>query len=123
MHPPLSYLLFDATDEESGACGFDAMASVWPDRLPALLAEVQAVLAWATRLFGAPSGPGDTFDTDEWTFDLQATASDGAPMDITWDTQRQQVVAPVTADGLVTLTLTVSGHRVFAEAFRDAFPE
>src|SRR6185369_12734006 len=43
----LDYLVFDASDEDSGRESFDAMASVAPDRLPALLAEVAAVLRWA----------------------------------------------------------------------------
>ena len=41
---PLAYLLFDSSDEDGGHCSFDAMASVLPDRLPALLREVEAVL-------------------------------------------------------------------------------
>ena len=45
----LDYLLFDATDEETGSWSFDAMASVAPARLPALLREIEAVLAWAWR--------------------------------------------------------------------------
>ena len=102
MPQSLSYLLFDATDEESGACAFDAMASVLPDRLPALLAEVQAVLAWATHLFGPACNDDDEGDAGDWAFELQTTDVAGA-------------------DGRVTLTLTISGHSAFAEAFRQAF--
>ncbi len=129
MPQQLNYLLFDATDEESGACGFDAMASVLPDRLPALLAEVQAVLAWATGLFGSPSGADvagdedDEGDAEEWSFDLQATDETGAPVPITWDVQRNRGIAPAAVATRTTLTLTVSGPRAFADAFRQAFPE
>lgn len=42
--PELHYLDFDFSDEDSGRGRFDAMASVLPDRLPALLAEIAAVL-------------------------------------------------------------------------------
>ncbi len=123
MNQPLSYLLFDATDEESGACAFDAMASVLPDRLPALLAEVQAVLAWASALFGPPSSTDDEGDADDWAFDLQATDAAGAPLAITWDMQGAQVLLPVALEGRLTLTLTVSGHCAFADAFRQAFAD
>lgn len=121
MPQTLSYLLFDATDEESGACAFDAMASVLPDHLPALLAEVQAVLAWASALFGPPSSAGDEGDADDWAFDLQATDAAGAPLVINWDAQHAQVLLlPAAVQGRLTLTLTVSGHRAFADAFRQA---
>ncbi len=121
MHQPLSYLIFDTTDEESGACAFDAMACVEPGRLPALLAEVQAVLAWANRLFGPPSGPGDEDDALEWAFELQATDAAGMPLPVSRDAQQVQLTGPVA--GSVTLTLTLSGHRAFADAFRQAFPD
>ena len=49
----LHYLDFDFSDEDSGRGSFDAMASVVPARLPALLAEVSAVLGWAGQAFGA----------------------------------------------------------------------
>ncbi len=123
MPQSLSYLLFDSTHEESGACAFDAMASVMPERVPALLADVQAVLAWATHLFGPPAGAGDESDTQEWAFDLQASDVAGAPLAINWDTQSAQVLLPPATDGRLTLTLTVSGHRAFADAFRQAFAD
>ncbi|MBX3660392.1 MAG: hypothetical protein KF740_18295 [Ramlibacter sp.] len=123
MPQPLSYLLFDATDEESGACAFDAMASVLPDRLPALLAEVQAVLTWATHLFGSPANADDEGGAEDWTFDLQATDEAGTPLTLTWDVQRAQVLLPAAAGGRLTLTLTLSGPRAFADAFGEAFVE
>jgi hypothetical protein len=123
MPQALSYLLFDATDEESGACAFDAMASVLAKHVPALLAEVQLVLAWATRLFGPPSGAGDECDTDDWAFDIQATDMAGSPLAITWDVHRAQVFLPAAVQGRLTLTLTISGHRAFADAFRQAFSD
>jgi hypothetical protein len=123
MHQSLSYLLFDASDEASGASAFDAMASVLPDHLPALLAEAQAVLAWAAHLFGPPSSADDEGDADDWVFDLQATDAAGAPLAIAWDMQRAQVVLPPGVAGRLTLTLTISGHRAFADAFRQAFAQ
>lgn len=123
MPRPLSYLLFDATDEDSGACSFDAMACVLPDRFPALLAEVQTVLIWATRAFGPPAATADDGDTAEWMFDLQATDQAGAPLAITWDPEQTHVQPPQVIDGRITLTLTVSGSPAFAAAFREAFAD
>lgn len=123
MPQSLSYLLFDATDEESGACAFDAMASVLADHLPALLAEVQAVLAWATHQFGPPSIASNEGDADDWAFDLQATDATGALLAIAWDMQGAQALLPGALEGRLTLTLTVSGHRAFADAFRLAFAD
>ena len=123
MPQSLSYLLFDATDEESGACAFDAMASVMPEHVLAVLAEVQAVLAWATHQFGAPCNDGEEGDAGDWVFDLQATDAAGAPLAITWDMQHARVLLPPTVTGRLTLTLTVSGHSAFADAFHHAFTD
>ncbi|MGE0330524.1 MAG: hypothetical protein AB7P37_07500 [Ramlibacter sp.] len=123
MPVSLRYLLFDASQEESGACAFDAMASVLPDHLPALLAEVQAVLAWAAHLFGPPSSADDEGDADDWVFELQATDAAGMPFAIAWDMPCSQVVLPPSVAGRLTLTLTVSGHSAFADAFRQAFAD
>lgn len=120
MPSHLDYLLFDATDEESGSCSFDAMASVAPDRLPALLHEVEAVLDWAVRGFGAPAAGGDD---GEWDFALQAADAQDRALDIAFDAERARVVLRDGSAGRVTLALTVSGSARFAGAFRDAFPE
>lgn len=117
MH--LDYLLFDVTDEETGGAGFDAMASVLPDRLPALLHEVQAVLHWAHREFGPPSAA----DAGGWDFDLQATGDAGEPLQVAYDAGRARVAMQPVGGGRVTLSLTVSGPATFGEAFRLAFPE
>jgi hypothetical protein len=115
----LDYLIFDPTDEEDGACSFDAMASVLPVRLAALLAEVQAVLAWAHGMFGAPAGSGD----GEWDYELQATSDDGQAWAIAYDAARASVSMPDAPPARLTLALTVTGSRAFADAFRAAFPE
>ena len=114
---PLDYLIFDPTDEEDGACSFDAMASVLPDRLPALLGEVAAVLAWAHREFGAPDDEG------EWGYELQATQEGAAPVAVEYDARSARAAMPDAPAGRVTLALTVSGSRAFADALRAAFPD
>jgi len=114
---PLDYLIFDPTDEEDGACSFDALASVLPDRLPALLREVQAVLAWAQGAFGGPDADG------EWDYELQATDEGGELVAISYDAARTQVAVPQPPAGRITLGLTVRGSAAFADAFRAAFPD
>lgn len=114
----LQYLLFDASDEEGGACSFDAMASVLPAGLAALVQEVETVLRWAHRAFGTPAAGADEA---EWDFDLHAVDENDAPLAISYDDRNAQV--SVAAPGRVTLTLTVTGSRAFGAAFREAFPD
>lgn len=116
----LTYLLFDATDDHSGACSFDAMASVLPARLPAVLDEAGAVLGWAWREFGAPSTLGDE---SQWHFDLQAADENSMPLDITFDGKQARMSPLPQLQGRVTVTLTISGPGSFANAFRQAFSD
>lgn len=117
MH--LDYLIFDCTDEEDGSCSFDAMASVAADRLPALLREVEAVLAWAHRGFGAPAGEQVE---REWDFELQASGGHDVELAVAYDARRAQVTIDAASTVRVTLAFTVSGSATFAHAFREAFP-
>lgn len=115
---PLDYLLFDATDEESGGASFDALASVLPDRVPALLREVEAVLQWAHREFGPPSAA----DAAGWDFDLQGT-DDGGVLDLAYDAVRGRITLHPPGTGRITLSLTLGGPASFGDAFRAAFPD
>lgn len=115
----LEYLIFDFTDEETGAGSFDAMASVLPARLPALAAEIEGVLQWAWREFGAPSGADES---GQWAFELQATGDHQMPLEAAYDVERGKLSLPHGTQGRVTLSLTLSGSQVFCEAFNQAFP-
>lgn len=116
---PLDFLLFDFTDEESGAGSFDAMASVLPARWPALVGEVEAVLRWAHAEFGPPSASADQ---GEWDFELQATHAADAPLDVAYDARSGRVVsARACEEGRTTLTFTIGGSRAFCESLRQAF--
>ncbi len=115
----LEYLLFDFNDDESGSCSFDSLALVLPIRLPALIHEVETVLTWAHRHFGALLNAGDE---GEWNFELQAADEHDVPLEINYDVERARVALP-SACGRVTLALTISGSAAFGAAFRDAFPE
>jgi len=114
---PLDYLLFDFSDEEGGAGSFDAMASVLPDRLPALAAEVEAVLRWAHREFGVPSA-----DEGDWDFELQATCEPDTPLHAAYEPASGRLSLSPDRDARTTLSLTLSGSPSFCEAFRQAFP-
>jgi hypothetical protein len=115
----LHYLLFDFTDEESGRGSFDAMASVLPARLPALVAEVEAVLRWASGAFGAAAALADE---GEWDYNLQATEEPDRPLEVVYEVTSGRVsLIPTGAGERITLTLTLSGSRAFCEAFREAF--
>ncbi|WP_427912594.1 hypothetical protein ACPWT1_18485 [Ramlibacter sp. MMS24-I3-19] len=115
----LDYLLFDVTDEESGGASFDALASVLPDRLPALLREAEAVLQWAHREFGPPSPA----DEGGWDFDLQGTGETGDILDFTYDAASARLTLRQPVTGRITLSLTLGGPATFCEAFRGAFPD
>ncbi len=117
---PLQYLDFDFSDEESGRGSFDAMASVLPDRLSALLAEMAHVLRWAFGAFGRP-GPLD--EGGEWDCEMQGSIEPGTPLAISYDDSQGEVqLAPAPGgDARTTLTLTLSGSPAFSEAFRAEF--
>lgn len=116
----LHYLDFDFSDEDSGRGSFDAMASVVPDRVAAVLAEIAAVLRWATATFG-PAGALD--DAGDWDHDLQAVAEPDTPLDIGFDAAAGVVsLAPLPHGARrITLTLTLGGSPAFCAAFREAF--
>ncbi|MGZ5182613.1 MAG: hypothetical protein ACXWC6_08685 [Ramlibacter sp.] len=117
MH--LDYLLFDLTDDDTGAGSFDAMASVPAARLPALVGEIEAVLQWARREFGVPL---PVEDGGQWDVEVQATDADDAPLPMDLDVERGQLRLPHGTSGRVTLSLTLSGSATFCDAFSQAFP-
>lgn len=94
---PLQYLIFDSSDDGEGTGSWDAMASVRAGQLPAVLAEVQTVLAWAESNSPGPRGPLD----------------DGG----IWDADQQ-----VQTDGeWVTVTLTLTGPLGWGESLLARF--
>ncbi|WBY01249.1 hypothetical protein PE066_17565 [Ramlibacter tataouinensis] len=115
----LDYLLFDFTDEESGSGSFDAMAWVLPERVPALLGEIEAVLGWGHQAFGPPDA---AVDAGSWDFDLQGASETDDPLGVTYDAASGRVILlPSGSGGGITLALTVGGSRDFCEVFRQAF--
>ena len=116
----LDYLIFDYSEDEDGNGTWDAMASAAPARLPALIAEVQAVLSWAAGTF--PGRCGDLEDGNDWNFDLSAQDDSGAPLKADFDVRSKQLHIQEASDGgHTTITLTLTGNAPFAQALLDAF--
>ena len=67
----LNFLIFDASDDGEGTGAWEAMASVRAGDLPAVMAEVEAVLAFATAHESGPRGPLD--EGGSWDVDQQTT--------------------------------------------------
>ncbi|MEZ5644890.1 MAG: hypothetical protein R3E94_16350 [Burkholderiaceae bacterium] len=93
----MQYLIFDASDDGQGNGTWDAMASVRASDVPRVMAEVQALLAWAKQHSPGPRGPLD--EGGLWDADLH-TQVDGE-----W----------------TTVTLTVTGPWAWGEALAGRF--
>ena len=115
---PLDYLDFDYSEDAEGTGTWDAMASVPPQRLPALHAEIARPLAWAERTFAGRRGPRE--EGGDWDYDLQAQHEDGAPLRIAYDAAHGRLEAEP-ARGRTTVTLSLSGSAAFGEALCGAF--
>lgn len=116
----LAYLDFDFSGDAHGHGSFDAMASATPAQLPALQAEVLAVLDWAERQFG-PAAPLEEGGT--WDYALHGVREVATPLAVRYvpgaarlDFEPGDPEAP-----RVTLTLTLTGTEDFCAALRAAF--
>ena len=66
----LDYLEFDYSEDEEGTGTWDAMASVKAERVPALAAEIEALLRWASQKFAGRQGAVEEgFDWDAFLID------------------------------------------------------
>lgn len=119
---PLRYLDFDHSEDAEGNGTWDAMASVTPQHLDALLGEISAVLAWAHAHYPGPCGPLD--EGGDWHFDLQALSEDGStPPPLHYDAGRAQACMPLPlpTPARCTVTLTLCGSSAFGAALRERF--
>jgi hypothetical protein len=115
----LHYLDFDFSDEDSGRGSFDAMASVLPYRVAAVLDEMAAVLQWAVVSFGPA---GRLHDDGDWDYELQGTIEPDTPVPVKYDEASGVVyLPPANVSSRVTLSLTLTGSRAFCEAFNERF--
>lgn len=117
----LHFLDFDYSEDAEGTASWDAIACVAQERLQQLLAEIQLLLGWAYREFGAVQGPLD--EGGLWQYDLHSERLGHALETLHFDPETGRI-APVPEAGpeeRLSLTLTISGAADFAEAFSDRF--
>jgi hypothetical protein len=117
----LDYLIFDYSDSTDGTGTFEAMVSVGPQHVPAVHAEVAAVLAWCHARFGSDCGPvGEGFT---WDAELQGQQEFSAREDLHFDVATGRLSARLMPPGTPrhTLTLTLTGDEAFCEALRSHF--
>ena len=117
----LDYLDFEFSEDADGLGSWDALASVWPDRLAAVEAEIAAVLRWARFTFGAGEAPLD--EGGDWDWALQAWQEGEPPQSLPVDAAsgRVQAGAGLRPDQRITLSFTLGGGAAFSEAFRHRF--
>ena len=116
----LRYLDFDFSGDTHGHGSFEAMASAGPAQLPALDAEIRAVLDWAERRFG-PAAALD--EGGEWDYALHGVREVATPLAVRYAPGAARLeLSPAEADPpRVTLTLTLTGTEPFCSALREAF--
>ena len=117
----LNYLDFDYSEDEDGTGTFDAMASVLPAKLPALHAEIAAVLAWAHAHWPDVCGPSE--EGGVWQYDLQGSQEVSTPLEWVFESADGQLrSSPGTpAPPRTTITFTLSGGADFCQALRSFF--
>ncbi len=117
----LHFLDFDYSEDMEATSTWDAVASVPASRLPQLLGEVSALLAWAHAQFGPLRGPVESGGL--WDYDLQCER-EGQPLAaMHYDPESGQLLpAPQPEpDERVSVTLSLAGGPAFAQAFNAEF--
>ena len=118
----LDWLDFDCSEDTDEAVTFDAMASVWPEQLPLVLAEVATVLNRARQHFG-PERPMD--EGGEWDVDLQAWCETQPLRSLTVNLADPALLVSEAVTGQAqvrrTVALSISGKAAFVEALRARF--
>lgn len=117
----LNYLVFDYSEDTDGAGTLEAAASVWPEQVPAVQAELARVLDWAFTVFAGRRGPLE--EGGDWDYDLQGLLEFTAPQTATYDalTRRLSVQPGPTGRPRHSYTLALSGTAGFWDAFRAQF--
>ena len=108
MTIPLRFLDFEHSDDDGGVAVFDAMASVQPDRLPDLHAEIAAVLAWAHGQFGPPA-PLD--EAGELDYDLTSVTESSRSETLAFDPVSNRLIAAAAGTAGVPRHATPSAYR------------
>ena len=117
----LIYLDFDYAEDSEGIGTLEAMASTWPDQVPAVRAEIARVLDWAFATFAERRGPVE--EGGNWDYDLQGMREFTAPQALRYDEVTRQLSVELGPVGKPrhTVTVSISGTREFCAAFRQQF--
>lgn len=117
----LNYLSFDYSEDTEGTACFEAMASVWPEQVAAVHAEIVRVLDWAHRAFPGTRGP--VGEGGEWDYDLHGLREYTVPEQIGYDAATRRLAVQAASPGKPrhTVTLLLSGTDEFCFTFRQAF--
>ena len=117
----LRYLSFDYAEGTDGTGTLEAAASTWPERAPAVHAELVQVLGWAHAQFPGRRGPLD--EGFDWDYDLQGLLEYTAPQVVLYDEAARVVTVQADPPGKPrhTLTVSISGNAEFCDAFRREF--
>lgn len=117
----LRYLDFDYSEDAEGTGTWDAMASVTPSHLPAVLAELALVLDWAHNSFPGQRGPME--EGGEWDYDLQGIQEVLCTLQLHYDEDTRQIQLQKYPPGMPrnTVTLSLSGTPAFSQALRAQF--
>ena len=113
----LQYLEFDRSEDAEGVVCWDALAQPTAQHTPALLAEVNRLLAWAHRF---DPHPGCLEEGAVWDFDLRIQQK-ATPLVTQWHSAAEVlVVSPMpNATEAMALSLSLSGTPAFAQAFAE----
>ncbi|MBY0464265.1 MAG: hypothetical protein K2W33_04920 [Burkholderiales bacterium] len=110
MNSSLCFLVFDLLDADEHTHTWEAMASVAPPLVPAVLREAAGLVAWAQAQFG--TGPRALDDGGQWDAWLQYQADQAPPQTLNWpphmDPNAPLPIPPGTQWVAVTLTLVAA---------------
>lgn len=117
----LAYLDFDYSEDGHGLGTFEALASIWPEQVAAVHAEMARVLDWAHGVYPGRRGQAD--EGGDWDYDLHGMLEFTAPETILYDERSRKfsVQAGPAGKPRHTLTLSLSGTAEFCLAFRQHF--
>lgn len=118
---PLHFLYFDYSEDEQGIGTFEAMASTQTAQTGHVRQEISSVLNWAHSAFSGLRAPLD--EGGEWDFDLQGQQEWSAMETLTFNEATGQLSAQLEAAAPPrhSITLSLTGHPSFCDAFRQQF--
>lgn len=116
----LNYLDFDYSEDTGGVGSFEAMASVRPEQVAPLHAEIARVLDWSFAQFPAR---GDIGEGGDWDYVLQGQQEVLTPVRIEYDETGRcfSVQLEAAQPPRQTVSFSISGTAAFCQALRQQF--